>query len=111
LLIKGDSKYEHGGFQLKWLEIIELRVNTSNLEQVASELERIVKEHEVPANNLRISLYRHAYIETDFSVHLVHDSIAIPSNGSLLGRHLNSVLSEFGIIHRALWRRINEQDR
>jgi hypothetical protein len=96
-----------GGFQLKWLEIIELRIDTFDRNQVVSDLEMIIKELKLPKQKLKLGLYRHAYIETDFSIHLVHDSENIQPSGSPLSRHLASVLTEFGIIHRTVWVRMH----
>jgi hypothetical protein len=94
---------------LKWLEIIDLRANTSNRGHVLSELTRMIKEFESPANKPRFCLYRHAYIETDFSIHLIHDSESISVRGGPIGHHVASVLKEFGIIHRTIWVLVNDQ--
>jgi hypothetical protein len=101
--------FDSGGPQLKWVEIIEVRTSSSDTGQVASELKKIGKELALSAKKTKLRLYRHAYIETDFSIHLLHDSRYTSANESPLGHHLASALAELGIIHRSVWVGMIEQ--
>jgi hypothetical protein len=42
-------------------------------------------------------------IESDFSIHLFHDSRQIEVNGSSLGLQLVSSLKAFGLVNHSVW--------
>jgi len=50
-----------------------------------------------------IKIYRHAVLETDFSVHLHWEAEEPKAQGCLLGFRLTRALKEFGLIDHSLW--------
>ena len=88
---------------MKWLEIIELRSVGSNRTLLEQQLHRLIKELEKEAKQQAISIYSRVAIDTDFSIHLLHDSKEAEINGSPLGLQLVLVLKEFGLINHSVW--------
>ena len=85
---------------MKWLEIIELRSGNSDLE---SQLEKIVNEVEDEINKQAIKAYSRVQIDTDFSIHLFHDSEINEFGRSPLGLRIASSLKEFGLVNHSIW--------
>ena len=94
---------------MKWLEIIELRSvrNADALEglsraefggtagfsgQTASGPEPIARR-----------LYRHGFIETDYSVHLDYEADRIPAAGTPFSLRLAAALAEYGLVSHSVW--------
>jgi hypothetical protein len=46
-------------------------------------------------------------IDTDFSIHLFHDSKKVEKSGSPLGLRLASALKEFGLVNHSIWIEMN----
>lgn len=88
---------------MKWLEIIELRSVNSNRELLKSQLRNLINEAEQEAKKQAIKVYSRVMVDTDFSIHLFHNSKKATSDGSPLGMHLASVLKEFGLINHSVW--------
>ena len=87
---------------MKWLEIIELRSVGSNLELLESKLDKIINEVEDEIKN-QAKAYSRVQIDTDFSIHLYHDSKKVENSGSELGLRLASALKEFGLVNHSIW--------
>jgi hypothetical protein len=88
---------------MKWLEIIELRSVGKNREFLERELKNLIEELEKETERRAIKVYNRVAIDSDFSIHLFHDSINADINGSPLGLHLVSTLKEFGLINHSVW--------
>ena len=88
---------------MKWLEIIELRSVDSNRELLKSQLQKLINEVEKEAKKQAIKVYSRVMIDTDFSIHLFHDSKKIENSGSPLGLHLASALKKFGLVNHSVW--------
>jgi len=88
---------------MKWLEIIEIRSASTNRELLESHLHRLMNEINRRAKKQTIKVYSQATIDTDFSIHLFHDSKTVEKNGSQLYFHLVSTLKEFGLINQSIW--------
>ncbi|MCK4446085.1 MAG: hypothetical protein KAW56_03280 [Candidatus Marinimicrobia bacterium] len=84
---------------MKWLEIIELRFGGNNRERLESQLQTLIDE----AKQQAIKVYSHVTVETDFSIHLRHDSKRADVSGSPLGLRLASVLKEYGLVNHSVW--------
>ena len=84
---------------MKWLEIIELRFGGSNREMLESHLKKLINE----AKRQSIKVYCHVTVETDFSIHLKHDSKRADVSGSPLGLQLASALKEYGLVNHSVW--------
>jgi len=88
---------------MKWLEIIELRSVGSNRTLLESQLQSLINEVNQDAKQQTIKVYSHVAVETDFSIHLVHDSHRVNISGSPLGQCLASALKEFGLVNHSVW--------
>jgi len=88
---------------MKWLEIIELRSVDSNRELLESQLQNLINELDKETKKQAIKAYSRLMIDTDFSIHLFHDSKKVENNGSPLGLRLASVLKEFGLVNHSIW--------
>ena len=89
---------------MKWLEIIELRSAGSQRALLESQLQNLINnEVNQDAKQQTIKVYSHVAVETDFSIHLVHDSHRVNISGSPLGQRLASALKEFGLVNHSVW--------
>lgn len=88
---------------MKWLEIIELRSVGSNRKLLKRQLKALIDEAHKKAEQQAIKVYNHVAIDTDFSIHLLYDSVKADINGSPLGLQLVSTLKEFGLVNHSVW--------
>ena len=88
---------------MKWLEIIELRSAYGNKKLLESQLETLINEVDKETKKRAINIYSRVMIDTDFSIHLFHDSKKVENSGSQLGLRLASALKEFGRISHSIW--------
>ena len=88
---------------MKWLEIIELRSAYGNKKLLESQLETLINEVDKETKKRAIDIYSRVMIDTDFSIHLFHDSKKVENSGSQLGLRLASALKEFGTINHSIW--------
>ena len=88
---------------MKWLEIIELRSVESNRELLESQLQKLMNEVDKETKKQAIKAYSRVMIDTDFSIHLFHDSKKVENSGSPLGLRLASALKEFGLVNHSIW--------
>ena len=88
---------------MKWLEIIELRSVESNRELLESQLQELMDDVDKEIHKYAIKAYRRVMIDTDVSIHLVHDSKNVERSGSPLGLRLASSLKEFGLVNHHVW--------
>jgi len=88
---------------MKWLEIIELRSVDSNRELLESQLQNLINEVDKETKKQAIKSYSRVMIDTDFSIHLFHDSKKVENSGSPLGLRLASALKEFGLVNHSIW--------
>ncbi len=67
------------------------------------EMEKLVNEvYERTAKNT-VKAYCRLMVDTDFSIHLFHDSKKVEKSGSPLGLRLASALREFGLVNHSIW--------
>lgn len=88
---------------MKWLEIIELRSVGHRLKIVEPELRNLIEQINKKSSEKKITVYSRFEVNSDFSIHLLHDSKKIESSGSVLGLNLVAVLKEFGLINHSIW--------
>ena len=88
---------------MEWLEIIELRAVDSRRELLESQLPKLINEADIESKEQAIKSYSHVTVDTDFSIHLFHDSKIVEHFGSRLGLHLASALREFGLVNHSIW--------
>ena len=88
---------------MKWLEIIELRSIDSNREQLELLLQKLIIEVEKETKKRATKAYSRVMIDTDFSIHLFHDSIKVEYCGSPLGLRISSALKDYGSVNHSIW--------
>ena len=88
---------------MKWLEIIEIRSMNSNKEKLELLIQDLINKLNVEAKKQTIKAYQRVTIDTDSSIHLLHDSKEVENNGSSLGLHLASCLKEYGLVNHSIW--------
>jgi hypothetical protein len=88
---------------MKWLEIIELRSVNRNRDLLKSQLRNLINEAEQEAKKQAIKVYSRVMIDTDFSIHLLHDSKKPENSGSPLGLNLATALKDFGLVNHSVW--------
>jgi len=81
---------------MKWLEIIELRSVGSDRELLESQRQNLTNELDKETKKQAIKVYSHTTVETDFSIHLFHNSKEVENSGSRLGLCIASAFKEFG---------------
>jgi hypothetical protein len=86
---------------MKWLEVIQVR----SVEKGSGLMEalRTPMAGEGQSGPVKINIYRHAGVETDWSVHLHWTSPLPERNGSALGLRLARAFQEFGLVHHSVW--------
>jgi len=88
---------------MKWLEIIELRSAGGNSKLLESQMQKLVNEVYERTKNNAVKAYCRLMIDTDFSIHLFHDSKKVEKSGSPLGLRLAAALKEFGLVNHSIW--------
>ncbi len=85
------------------LEIIEIRTTGKNhtaLEMyLASWQAGVMSDKRAP----QVKIYRHAVLDSDFSIHLRYDAEAGEFGVRVLGDRLVSALKEFGLVNQTRW--------
>jgi len=88
---------------MKWIEVIQLRSVDSNRELLESQLKKLIDEVNKESKIQTIKSYSRVLIDTDFSIHLFHNSKKVENSGSPLGLRLASTLKEFGLVNHTIW--------
>ena len=97
------KKQKTRGIMMKWLEIIQLRSVGSDRDSLESQLQELINEVGKETKKQAIKSYSRVMIDTDFSIHLFHDSKKVESGGSRLGLRLASALKDFGLVNHSIW--------
>ena len=84
---------------MEWLEIIELRSAPHAVCSVVAQLEALTEG----ATEVTITIYRRQGLETDFSVHIGHESSTIDDQGSALGLLIAMALRKRGLVNHTVW--------
>ena len=88
---------------MKWLEIIELRSDNRNIMLLEQQLNNLSKDLKKNTEQMAIEVYSRVAVDSDFSIHLLHNSEKADINGSSLGLLLVSNLKEFGLVNHKVW--------
>lgn len=94
---------------MKWLEIIEVRSAGNRRKLIDSQLEHLINETGQNTRETTTKVYKLATVETDFSIHLLHDSAEVEHDGSPIGQRLAFTLKEFGIVNHQILIEIHEE--
>jgi hypothetical protein len=92
---------------MKWIEVIEVRSVSSSREEVESQLRKLVEEVSGEIDRRAIKTFYRPLLDTDFAVHLIHESEDMDNMGSSLGQHLVSCFKESGLVSHRTWIEIN----
>jgi hypothetical protein len=92
---------------MKWIELIQLRSAGGNREILESELQRLIDEVDRKRKSKVVMAYSRVSIDTDFSIHIIHDSKKVENSGSRLGLRLAAALKEFGLVNHSIWMEIH----
>lgn len=88
---------------MKWIEIIEIRSVGNTQLQLEAHLQELIGQVERETKKQTFKLYARVMIDTDFSIHLFHDSNKIERSGSTLGLRLVSGLKVYGMVNHTIW--------
>ena len=102
--VKGKKRKD-----MNWLEIIEIRSAGGSRRLIESQLKNLIGETAKETRQPSIRVYNLATVDTDFSIHLLHDSDKLEKGGSPLGLHLASALKEFGLVSHSIWIDIHDR--
>ena len=89
--------------QMRWIEIIELRSTDRNKERLDLKLRGLISDIDKTSNPRTIRAYSHVMINTDFTIHLQHNSKKPEYGGSRLGLNIAAALKEFGLVNHNVW--------
>ena len=70
---------------MKWLEIIDLRSVDSHRQLLGTQLQEFINEANEKTKKPGVKVYNCEMIDTNFSIHLFHDSKKVENRGSPLG--------------------------
>lgn len=94
---------------MSWLETIEIRSAGNRKKLIEAQLEYLISSIDKGTRGTTTIIYKLATMETDFSIHLLHNSGNVGHDGSLLGQHLASALKEFGLVSHRVWIEAHER--
>jgi len=66
-------------------------------------LKKLIVEMDRETKMQAIKSYSRVLIDSDFSIHLFHDSKNVEKIGSPLGLRIASSLKEFGLVNHTIW--------
>jgi len=88
---------------MKWIEIIEIRTAGNTRKKFENHLKILINEIEKKSEKRTITLYTNMMIDTDFSIHLFHDSEKVETQESPLCTRLVSILKSYGLVNHTIW--------
>ena len=88
---------------MKWIEVIQLRSVDSVRERLDAKLQGLIDQVEKGGKKQVIMAYSRVLIDTDFSIHILHDSKKVEKGGSRLGIRIVTALKEFGLANHSIW--------
>ena len=88
---------------MAWLEIIEIRSLGGNREILKTQLQDLINDLSKEAELWSVKIYRQVILETDFSIHLFHDSEKPETSCSTICSRLVSSLKDFGFVNHTVW--------
>ena len=89
--------------KMKWIEIIEIRSAGKTQKELETHLQELIHQVEEKTETQTVKLYTHMMINTDFCIHLVHNSGHPKNRGSSLGIRLVSALKFDGLVNHSIW--------
>lgn len=96
---------------MKWFEMIHLRSTERELDQLLEAVGRLIDEVNEKKDTQVVNMYRSAGLNTDLSVHLIHNSERVANEGSQLGFCIAQELKPFGMVNHSVWIEIDKERR
>ena len=88
---------------MKWIEVIELRSINSKRDRLEAKLKSLMAEVAKKENKQTITTYSRMLIDTDFRLHIHHESSKPEYSGSRVGLCFASALKKFGLVKHSMW--------
>lgn len=88
---------------MAWLEIIEIRAVGSNRDLLEAQLRGLIKEMNQEPKLQTVKLYRHVVLESDFSIHIFHNSKKTDTKCSSICTQIIPSLKDFGLVNHTVW--------
>jgi len=88
---------------MNWLEIIELRTVNTIHEKLEAKLKSLFKDFQDSTADQLIKVYNRFSLESDISIHILHQSDKPDINGSPEGMQLVEALKNFGLTNHSIW--------
>jgi hypothetical protein len=88
---------------MKWVEIIQLRSTGCNKNFLKTELLKLAEENKKIAKKREVMAYGRFLVDTDYTIHIFHETANVERDGSSLGLRLVSALRAFGLVNHSLW--------
>ncbi len=88
---------------MKWLEIIEIRAVGSQRKLVESQLQDLIDEFSCESNLKAVKVYWNVMVDSDFGIHLFHDSPEAVKGCSPVCNSLVSSLKGYGLVNHTVW--------
>ena len=88
---------------MKWIEVVQLRAAGSNRVMIVSKLKQLTRTIGHNSRPHTIITYSRALVDTDYSIHIIHDSGKVEAQGSPLGLQLANTLKVFGLVNHSVW--------
>jgi len=80
-----------------------LRAADSNRDMITSKLKQLIRTIGNNGRSPKIITYSRAPIDTDYSIHIIHDSDKVEGQGSPLGFQPATALKAFGLANHSVW--------
>ncbi len=88
---------------MQWIEIINLRTIEHGLENLVRDFIRPITENAEYEGLIRTTIYYHAALETDLSIHLCWKTNPSDRYKTSLGLRLVDTLKNFGLTYHSAW--------
>lgn len=88
---------------MAWLEIIEIRAVGRNRNLLESQLQDLINELNQESKLQKVKLYRHVMLNTDFSIHILHNGQKTDTECSCICTQLVPSLKDFGLVNHTVW--------
>lgn len=88
---------------MAWLEIIEIRAVGSNRELLALQLQYLCDDLKKNADLDDVKIYKRVTLDTDYSIHLFHNSQKADTGCSPICIRLIPALKDFGLVNHTEW--------
>ena len=85
---------------MKWLEIIELRAAQMDHRALNQQVLLLMEAGRI---HQPVHVYIHVQFETDWCIHLHHQTEQADPRGSEFGMRLKELLKDYGIVNHGLW--------